>query len=1046
MLSIRLLGAAQIFQDEQEIQVPRRKSRALIYYLAANQQTITRQQLLALFWTDLPRPAALQTLRSTLHGLRQIFGASIDVQGDQVALAAEGWVDVRHFEAALGAGNQDQELLRRSLELYRGDFLEGFSLPDVQEFEDWMTVTREHYRRLAVRGWTTLSSHQEAQEDYRQALNSLDRALRLNPLQEDLQRQAIRLLYLAGDRPGAILRYDELRRLLDEEMGVPPMVETRALYDAILTDRIALPVSRAALPARQAGVRSIQKPSKPVNDLPFTGRGAELATLQQLVETKGLVLIEGEPGVGKTRLAEEVLDSIADLTLVGRGRELEQTVPYLPMIEAIRQLIRHPAWSSLETTLNREVAGIWLAEVARLLPELVHALDVEVSLRSADEARLWEGIRQFLIAVARRRSLALLIDDLHWADASTLGLLGYLARQVGDSPIRLLATIRPVAQRLPVSSLLQSLTRENRVARLPLARLNREDIQIVARKLSVSYAQPLGEWLYRFSEGNAYFLVELVRHARQTGLLSSDGVLNLSALPLETVVPQSIYSLIQSRLEKLSEGARRVLDAAVAQGREFDFEIVAQASGLSEDAALDGLDELQAGGFVLPAEGQRLRFDHTLTMEVAYREVGEVRHRLLHRRVAEAMENLYLDQPKQASGQLAGELAGQLTGHLAGQLAWHFAEGNAPQRAARYAMKAGAQASNLAAWVEASDFYELALQGLSGSARLPALLGLAEAFSRAGNYPRACEVLRDALVEAMAAKVDRVQVEQLQLALARSLMPQARYAEVIELAEQVRVSCAPESAATAELLWGSALSLEGAALEDAADHLLTAESLWRQNRSSDLSSLSQIQFELGNVLAQQGMISLAVERYRQALESAEQVQSDHGLEQRILGLNNLAYHLHLLEDPSAVEYGEAGLKLAQEKGVLGLQAYLYSTLGEISLAKGDLPRAESYFQDGLALAKRFSVEERVAGLTANLGLVAAQRGETTLAIHQLSTALGQADALGTRHLAAQVRIWLAPLLPAKQARQVLAQARDLAEVSGRKRLLVEIEKLEMDLQ
>jgi tetratricopeptide (TPR) repeat protein len=538
--------------------------------------------------------------------------------------------------------------------------------------------------------------------------------------------------------------------------------------------------------------------------------------------------------------------------------------------------------------------------------------------------------------------------------------------------------------------------------------------------------------LGRFSEGNAYFLVELIRHARQTGLLSQDGVLNLSALPVETVVPQSIYALIQSRLAKLSEGARRVLDAAVAQGREFEFEIVAQASGLSEDSALDGLDELQAGGFVLPIEGQKLRFDHTLTMEVAYREVGELRHRLLHRRVAEAMENLYQNHPKQISGQSAG------------QLAWHFAEGNAPQRAARYAMKAGAQAANLAAWTEAIDYYELALQGLSEAARLPALRGLAEAFSRAGNYPRACEMLRYALVEAEAAYVDHSQIEQLQLALARSLMPQARFAEVIELAEQVGASSIPESAATAEILWGTALSLQGVSLEEAAVHLLKAESLWRQNRSSDLSSLSQVQFELGNILAQQGEITQAVEHYRQALETAEQVPNDYALEQRILALNNLAYHLHLLKDPTAREYGEAGLKLAQEKGVLGLQAYLYSTLGEISLAEGNLAQAESFFQDGLALARRFSVQERVAGLTANLGLVAAKRGETALAIHRLSTALAQADSLGTLHLAAQVRIWLAPLLPARQARQLLAQARAIAEESGRKRLLEEIEKFPND--
>jgi len=118
------------------------------------------------------------------------------------------------------------------------------------------------------------------------------------------------------------------------------------------------------------------------------------------------------------------------------------------------------------------------------------------------------------------------------------------------------------------------------------------------------------------------------------------------------------------------------------------------------------------------------------------------------------------------------------------------------------------------------------------------------------------------------------------------------------------------------------------------------------NRSADLSSLSQTQFELGNVLAQQGDIAQAVHFYHLALETANQAQFDDAVEQRILALNNLAYHLHLLDDPTARRYAQAGLELAQEKGVLGLQTYLYSTLGEISLAADDLVEAEDYFQEG----------------------------------------------------------------------------------------------------
>ena len=131
--------------------------------------------------------------------------------------------------------------------------------------------------------------------------------------------------------------------------------------------------------------------------------------------------------------------------------------------------------------------------------------------------------------------------------------------------------------------------------------------------------------------------------------------------------------------------------------------------------------------------------------------------------------------------------------------------------------------------------------------------------------------------------------------------------------------------------------------------------------------------------------------------------------------------------------------------MLFFQPFLFSTLGEISLADNDLNQAEKYFNDGLALAERTSSPERIIGLTANLGLVAKARGDTTLAIHRLSTALARADALGTQHLAAQIRLWLIPLLPAHEARAYLAEVRAITEASGRKRLLAEADRLERQL-
>ena len=1027
MLSIRLLGRPQIAVDQRAVTITRRKSRALVYYLAAHTRPVTRERLISFFWPDHDRPAAQQLLRTTLHGLRKAMGASLLADEEALAFSPEIEVDTRIFESRLSSAPSNIEDLASTLALYRDDFLDGFSLPDLRAFDDWVTVEQERFRRLAVRGLTALSQLHEANSDYVAALDALERALAFDPLQEDLQRACMRLQYLAGDRVGAIRRYDHLRKLLDEEIGMPPMSETRAMYDSIINDMLQ------PTPPAQAG-RPVVAPPTPTTPpawvtLPFTGRTTELQTLRDLASSAPhrLALVEGEPGIGKTRLADEFIRESHTLALTGAARELEHSLPYQPVIEALRESLTQPEWLAWQAALRSSVPAMWLVEVARLLPELAAAPPGTLSASTtADESRLWEGIRRFLLALARQRSVTIFLDDLHWADASTLALLGYLVRQTANAPIFFLAATRPALPRSPLATLQQALTREGRLAQLSLARVSAADVSMLAHYFSPDHADPLSDWLMRNSEGNPYVVAELVRYARENHLLLADGAVNLEALSASPVVPQTIYSFIQSRLARLSEAARHVLETAMAAGREFDFDVIWRAAALSENAALDALDELRAAGLVCPLSGSRYTFDHNLTMEVVYREVGEPRHRLLHRRVAEVLELVQRERPDS----------------IAGLIAWHFIEGNAPDRAAPYAFRAGELAAQVAAWREAITFYEQALAGSGKLQRRPILMALGEARLNAGEHVQASEAFREALALAQSSR-DAAQAEAAQLALAQSLLLQARFAEVIELATRVQTSDDKKNALDAELLFGTALSLEGADLDGAAEHLRKAESLCTE--CADVASLAHVKFELGSVAAQQGDLEQAIDLYRQALSIAKASQLEAALTWHILAYNNLAHHLHLLGDPSAEGYARAGLALAQEKGVLSSQTYLLSTLGEIALAASNLDAAEKHLTEGLALAERLSMPERIAGLDANLGRVAAQRGQTALAVHRLSTALARADMLGTQHLAAQIRLWLVPLLPPAEARARLAEARSIAQSSGRRLLLKDAARLEAQL-
>jgi DNA-binding SARP family transcriptional activator len=1025
MLWIRLFGPPQLIVDGQPVSIGRKKSRALLYYLAAQSTPVTRDHLLMRFWPDHDRTAAQHMLRTNLHGLRAALGAALQASEETLTLVPDVTVDVRQFATALSSPPSDAAYLGSLLELYRGDFLEGFTLPDIPTFDDWVAAEREQYRRLLIRGLSTLSRLQEDRQHLGAALAALDRALALDPLQEDLQRAAIRLSYLAGDRAGAIRRYDQLRQLLDDELGVPPMDETRALYDAIITDtlprdQISPRVDDRAITTLPNSAPLITSAGQ-VSILPFTGRVEELATVRLLVKEPRLVLIEGEPGIGKTRLMAEFVRSENARVLQGAAHEFESALPYQPIIEALRDLTQHADWDKLQTTLS--LPAIWLAEIGRLLPELAEApTQLVVSVLPVEEARLWEGVHQFLAAVSQQQPLVLLLDDLHWADESTLGLLAYLVRRsmATQAPIGYLAAARSMAPQTPLGRLVQTLTREERLAQITLDRLDANAVLALAQHLRPATARSLADWLIVASEGNAYMLAELLREARSRGLLDGPGAFSNPVLA-EPLVPKTIYALIQSRLIRLSESARRVLDAAVAVGRVFAFDVVAQAAALSESAALDAVDELLAAGLIQPQPDGTYIFDHSLTMEVAEREVGELRHRRLHRRVGEALETLYR----------------QRLDDVAGLLAQHFLDGGAPERAAPYALRAGRRAAGMAAWRAAIAFYEQALAHADAQHRCDILMAMGQAYYAAGDAVQATTVYAEAA--ALAEKQHNLaRADDAYLLQGRALLPQARHDEAVAIARAVHSAGRAASRIGAELLWGSALALEGLDLAEAAEHLEQAEALLAQATAPDLDSRALATFTMGVVAAQQGDLARAVKYFHDVLAMTEGLPFDTADQWAVLTENNLAYHLHLLGDQTARAHAQAGFRLANERGILGFHTYLHSTLGEIALAEGDLVTAEQQFLAGLKLAEQHNYAERIAGLTANLGRVAVQRGESARAVEYFTSAREQAERVQAQHLVAQIRLWLAPLLPLQEARTELVAVRALAEQTGRRGLLDEL--------
>lgn len=1027
-LEIHLFGTPSLTLNGKALDGLRRKNRALVFFIAGQAQPITREDVLNCFWPDQERSSTQPILRTMIHDLRKHLGNSFLVENDSLALAPDTTVDARIFSTLLHNPTTDSKKLNDALALYKGDLLAGFSLTDAPHFDDWAGAERERYRLMATRGFVDLSRAYESQKEYPSALEASRRALAFNPFQEDIQRDVMRLLYLNGDRAGVIRHYETLRNLLDDEMGVPPMPETRALYDSIINDTF---VAASPVASIQTSI-SIPESDNPI--LPFIGREAELETLKNSLDSGKLILLEGKLGIGKTRLVSELIATYVQtkkpvLVLKGVAYELEQTIPYQPIVDALRGFFARPEWKSLATQLDIE--PIWLTELARLLPELLtYFPNISVPSPTVDESRLWESLLQFFRALSRRVTVWLFIDDLHWADNSTIGWLGYFIRHTSAVPCTIFAAARPVNEQTNLIKLLQTLRRNDQLVHLPISELTTAAMKKIAVALSPTQDQQLSNWLMENAEGNPFFITEIIRYALEIGLLKTDGTLDTHLFNTTPILPATIQNLIQSRILRLSDSARHILHLAAVIGREFDIDLVQRVAGTTEANTLDAIEEVQAAQLIKTLAGGTFAFDHSLTMQVSLKDMSDARRFVYHRQVGEALEAIHHDN----------------LDSVAGLIARHFVNGNLPTRAASYAFRAGHSAANLAAWVEAIAFYEQAISLEKDDAqRISIYLALSHVHFHKGDFSSASEDCRPAIQIAQAISNWRL-LEDAYLQLNLTFLPQARYAESITLGKELRESGPPELTACAELIWGIGLSKESARPVEAEFHLREAERLQNQQAGHSGSNiLPVISYELASVIGQQGRSVEAIALYHETLKMLEQGNGKLDMMRTIMLYNDLAYQLHLAEDTSAKEYIQKGIQYAHEKGSLSHLPFLYSTSGEIALAHHDLDAAENFFHDGLTLAEKIPMPERIAGLTANLGLVSIQRGDTTLACEQLKNALTMAEQLGNRHLEVRIRIWLAPLLSPEEAVSCLDAAHTLAAQGGLSSLLEEIIRLQKSI-
>ena len=444
-----------------------------------------------------------------------------------------------------------------------------------------------------------------------------------------------------------------------------------------------------------------------------------------------MVLLAGEPGAGKTRLAQEVTSHLHDrgfLIAAGRCYEPEQTVPYYPFLDAVST-----AYAFAPVEIRQQAAHRW-PYLGAILPEQI---DVpEAAPGHDDQQRVFRAVTSFLETVSSTRPIALLLDDLHWADDSSLKLLLHLARHTMDLPIFILCTYRDVevGRKHPLEAALRDLNREELVTRVDIKRLPAEGTAalVSATLAGTEISDEFAQLVHRRTEGNPYFVEQVLRVLIERGdIYRQDDHWHRRSID-QIDVPESVRSVVGNRLSRLHEDHQEVLRQASVLGQTFTFDDLLGMGDRSEDALEDALEAIGAAGLTRTTGGEVYAFDHALTQQSLYEELSPRRRRRLHLRAGAALERL----PERARQGRVSELA------------WHFLQGDDPERALTYSLQAGDGAEAVFAHGDAESHYRTALELArdNGDTRheTDALQKLGGALRLSGRYAEAQELLERA--------------------------------------------------------------------------------------------------------------------------------------------------------------------------------------------------------------------------------------------------------------------------------------------------------------
>jgi DNA-binding SARP family transcriptional activator/tetratricopeptide (TPR) repeat protein len=652
VLRVSLLGELSISDDlAGAVRLRSARALALVAFLVLHAGSPQpRSRIAGLFWPDSGDAQALTNLRRELHQLRQVLAGepSLVVTSQDLCWqdTATCRVDVRVFDreraaaVAAAADNDGEQTLAhasRAVGEYRGDLLPGV-------YEDWVLERRAELERQCTGLYDLLTQARVRRGDLPGAVDAARRRIQLQPLEETGYRTLMRLQAEAGDRAGAVSTYHHCASVLERELGVEPDVSTHQAFQRL----IAPPPPPAVTPRRASSVASragaAVRPGAAGRRL--LGRAGELAVLQEAWAAataghRGLVIVHGGAGVGKTRLVSEIAAIARQQGAVVASSQCFGTSGRLALAP-VADWLRHDA---IQAALAR-LPATWRDEVGRLLPADGSAGRGPGPRPMADawqRHRFLEGLARALVAADRPTLLVL--DNIHWCDLETLAFLTFCLQLTDGCPLLVAGTLRDddPATDPEFEEWLVRMRATGMLTELSLSPLAAADAARLAEAVAERALRPTeADLLHATTGGFPLYVIEAIRTL---------------ATPDSVLLPDSdLQAVLSMRFQQASAPAREVAGLAAAVGTDFTLGLLTEASDLDADTVVQAVDELWQRR-ILRESGDGYGFAHDMLCEAAYARVRPAKRWLLHRRVAQGMELLHADDLDAVAAQLAHQYA-----------------------------------------------------------------------------------------------------------------------------------------------------------------------------------------------------------------------------------------------------------------------------------------------------------------------------------------------------------------------------------------------------